>query len=1845
MKFRAIVLLLALSGILDSCQEPATAIDPIEYAAYISGHTSGLISKNDAVRIRLAKPSITGEPGKEIPFRILTFSPPVEGKTYLYAEDIIEFRPDKPWPSGTDIKATFELGKVLDVPDKLKSYAFGFATIKPSLSVNPGIMISFGEMANKMKRIEGSLQSADLLSMDELEKLLKASSPGREFKVHWEQSTVPNQFRFYIDSIPRLEKAYDLELSWDGNPAGIDVRGSHIYEIPSIHDFIYMGYDLSNGEEQCIQIQLSDPMDPRQDLNGLVYFREGDACRLVTEQNIIRLYPSVRIQGERTLILESSIRNDMHENLKNRVEEKILFEELKPDVEFLSKGVIMPDPEGLLLYFKSVSLRAVDVIVYKVYENNIPYFLQSSDFDADYFYNSYAFSRPVLAKTLLLDEDPAVDLSQWNTCSLDLSPLMREDPGAAYQVRLFFRKEYSVYDCGTEKMGDISEFVLKEDALEDIIENYDYSRYQYQSWSEDYDWAERDNPCHVSYYYYIDRSIQKLVLSSTIGVTAKSSDGRNFNIITTDLLTGQPLSDVAADFFNYQNQPVGSLTTGPDGHGQITLESRPYFLKASKGPQFTWLKLDDGSALSYSQFDVGGAVVQKGLKGMIYGERGVWRPGDTLYLTFILDDRANPLPDDHPVQLDIYNSRGQTSFSTTRTQGPDGFYAFRIPTDPDAPTGMWRAVAKVGGASFEKSLKIETIKPNRLKIKLDFNQDILNSFAGRPEANIDVKWLHGAVAPGVRTTVDISFRKTKTAFAGFEKYTFDDPASYFWSEERNIFDKTVDNNGQARFGIDLPGKENSPGMLDATFLVRAFEKGGDFSTDVFTRQFSPFKRYVGIHVPGGGSYREMLETDKDQRIDVATVDWQGKPVSVTNMEVKVYKIGWRWWWNSGEEDLAYYIGTNDAEVVYQGKVSTIDGHGSFNLKISYPDWGRYLILARDEAEGHQAGMTVYFDWPAYVNRSGRANPAGATMLTFSADKAKYRTGEKAVISFPATPGSRALISIESGSKVLSSQWKVCRETEETFSLDITPGMAPNVYVYLSVIQPHKQAVNDLPIRMYGVIPLMVEDPGTMLHPVISMPGELKPDADYTVSVSEKQGKPMTFTIAVVDDGLLDLTRFKTPDPYNVFYAREALGIKTWDMFDMVMGAFGGKLQKALAIGGDEEAQMAKSKKAQRFVPVVRYAGPFTLQKGEKKDIRLHMPNYVGSVRTMVIAGKDGAYGFAENTTPVRKALMVLATMPRVVGPEEEVELPVSVFVMKENIRDVRVEVTSDEFFSIVQPSQNMTFSQTGEQMAYFSLKVSGRTGIGKVRVTAVSGNESAGQEIEIEVRNPNPVMSKTRDFIIEPGQSVDLPYEFFGLPGTNSGQVTFSSLPEFGLDRHLNYLIHYPYGCIEQVTSAAFPQLFLTSFAELSQDKKDKIDRNIRSAINRIAKMVLADGSLSYWPGQSYYSDWGTSYAGHFLLLAENKGYLLPAGLKDKWTAFQQGAASSYRRTAGSVHTDYDKCQAYRLYTLALAQKPALGAMNRLREAGNLSPSTAWILAAAYLYAGKPEAAEGLISGRSIGETDKYEYAGWTYGSDLRDMAFTLEALTMMKKDAEAFRLLQQMAVELKGSYYSTQTTAFCLYAISRFAGNNESEGLNLSFSINNDSRLTVNTLKRVYSSELSEKGAIKGKIPVTNQGSSRVFASITLSGQPLQSEETEHASNLGISVFYEDDAGNTVDVSSLKQGTDFTARVTVEHPGLLFGYENLALRQIFPSGWEIINTRVQDVATGLKEDAFEYRDFRDDRVYTFFNLEKNSKKTFRVRLNAAYAGRYYLPSVSCEAMYENNIQTNTKGRWVRVVR
>ena len=267
----------------------------------------------------------------------------------------------------------------------------------------------------------------------------------------------------------------------------------------------------------------------------------------------------------------------------------------------------------------------------------------------------------------------------------------------------------------------------------------------------------------------------------------------------------------------------------------------------------------------------------------------------------------------------------------------------------------------------------------------------------------------------------------------------------------------------------------------------------------------------------------------------------------SNFNVDIYQLQWRWWWDAGSDNLANFSNNTYSKPIYSTTISTMNGKGKVRFKLDYPLWGRFLVRITDSKGGHSCGKVVYFDWPMWRGRADRQDSKGVTMLSFNADKKSYRVGEKATITVPTSAGGHLLISLESGSQVLKTWWVETTKGETHTSFDITDQMAPNIYVNVTFIQPHNQTANDLPIRLYGIIPILVDNPATYLNPVISMSDVVKPETPFTVHISERNNRPMNYTLAIVDDGLLDLTRFKTPDPWTAFYGREALGVRTWDL--------------------------------------------------------------------------------------------------------------------------------------------------------------------------------------------------------------------------------------------------------------------------------------------------------------------------------------------------------------------------------------------------------------------------------------------------------------------------------------------------------------------------------------------------------------------------------------------------------------------------------------------------------------------------------------------------------------------------
>lgn len=1849
---RIIVFILFIS-ILPGCKKKAQIIQEInpEFTSYISAFSSGFISNESAIRIQLAE-DYQGEINlnQAIDEVLFKFQPSLNGTAYWLDQRTIEFKPDDRLKSGTTYKVSFNLSKLKDVPDHLKNFEFQIQTIKQDFSLEIEGLKTYTSRELRWLSLKGRILTSDIIENENIEKVLSVKQKDRLLKITWDHDPNGKIHEFSADSIERKENEEKINISWDGNKINIDNTGSEQLLIPALGDFKLMSISLVQQPEQYFVMSFSDPLKSDQYLQGLISLENGTDLQFIIENNEIKAYPSARQTGLLKVVIEPGIKNVNGYKTLSRTEYDLSFEEVKPAIRLLGNGVILPHSDGLTFPFEAVNLKAVNVKIIRIYENNIGQFLQDNYLDGNY--QLKRVGRLILKKTISLLSDQPIDYGKWNTFSIDLAELIKSEPGAIYRVELGFTKKHSLYPCEStdfaeteipEQFEDQDQSFEEELTYWDSFESYYYD-YEYY-W--DYDWTQRENPCS-DFYYGSHRNVARNVLASDLGIIAKLGSERSMTVAVTDLLTTAPVSNVTLEIYNYQQQLIGTTRTGSDGMAEIMLENKPFYLVAKNGDQRGYLKLDDGSSLSLSRFDVSGNVIQKGIKGFIYGERGVWRPGDSLYLTFMLEDKNGILPQHHPVTFELINPHGQVIRKMIRTSGVNGFYAFKTNTDPEAPTGNWSARISVGGTTFTQWLRIETVKPNRIKIKLDFGAEKLSVAKPDIRGTISANWLHGAPARNLRTEINVTLTQIQTSFPGYTDYIFDDPARSFSSEEMTIFKNYLDPEGKATFLTNISVGTASPGMLKANFVTRVFEESGEFSIDRFSIPYSPYKGYVGVRTPRGDQARGMLLTDTTHIVRIVTVDSDGNPVSCKNLDASIYKIDWQWWWDASYESLASYIGSSEHVPIFNEQMSTINGEGQFNFRIEYPEWGRYLIRVVDPFTGHASGKVVYIDWPGWAGRARREDPGGASMLSFSSDKQKYAVGETATISIPSPAQGRALISIENGTQVLESHWTDTQVPETNFSFIISEKMSPNIYVNVALVQPHSQTKNDLPIRLYGVIPLFVEDPATRLHPVIHMPDVLKPENEITIRISEANKTACSYTLAMVDEGLLDLTRFRTPDPWSALYAREALGVKTWDVYDMVLGAYGGKIEKIFSIGGGleglEEIESSKSR-ADRFPPVVKFMGPFTLKQGQTNTHTILIPPYVGSVKTMVIAGNQKAYGSTEKVTPVRNPLMVLATLPRVLGPGEVVKMPVTVFAMEENLKKVEVQAEINDLLEFTGPDkQSLTFTETGDQIINFNLKVKSRIGIGKVTVTCKSGSETAKYDIELDIRNPNPPVTDFIDTIVNPGQTWNCSFQLPGIPGTNKAKLEVSNMPPVDFGRRLSWLIQYPHGCIEQITSGAFPQLYLDDVMDMNEKTKKMTEENIKAAIRKLNSFVLPGGGMGYWPNESNENDWGTSYAGHFMMEAEKKGYTLPVNFRKNWLNYQKKAARNWKKRNDKYLQD-DLLQSYRLYTLALANSPDLGSMNKLREQPGLSVQAQWRLAAAYALAGQPETAQLMISNISV-NVNPYNGFYYSYGSMERDWAMILETLVLLNQHASGIDLVKKISALLSSeTWLSTQTTAYCLMAMSKYISTlGTSDELKFDYSLDKNSRaIHVVTKLPAAQFEFDVKDKTDAYMTINNQGEGVIFVRITMEGTPETGDQTEKQNNLTLNIEYTDMAGRPVDITNMIQGTDFMARVRISNPSGIENYRDMALTQIFPSGWEIHNIRMDDFVSVHQSSIPNYQDIRDDRVYTYFHLPRYESKTFVIQLNAAYLGRFYLPSVYCEAMYDERINARKPGKWVDI--
>lgn len=1808
-----------------------------EFTKYISAFTTNVISNQSDISIEFSN-STSEKINNTITDNLFEFTPDVEGEVFWEGTKKIIFQPNYLTP-GTNYKVQFHLNKLIPVTKGLETFEFNFKTITPSLVIIESSIKPISEESTTWNLMSSEIETSDYLDSKLIEEEIKVYVNHREYAASWRHTNQNKTHFIEVDSIERTEFKQEIQIRWDGSSMGMSDDGIETLELASLSDFKLSKTIIPQGGQQYISLLFTDPIDKTQDLRGLIKLGGSDDLTFDISNNEIKVYPKVKQSGFSVIEISSNVKNINGISLTDTERIEVFFESAKPQVKLLGKGVLIPNSDGILFPFQTINLSGLIIEIFEIFDNNVVQFLQRNDLSGNA--DLSRVGRIVYKDILTLSDE--IEINQWQNFSIDISELIQTSPGAIYRVRLSIAPNQSLYGCIDKSFKDqpFNFEPVNYDGASDGYYNNSFYNYNY-SYNEGYSWSERENPCHISYYSRNNNSVIRNLMSSEFGIITKKSGLDTYNITVTNLKTAQPIKGVTVKILNYQNQELIAGKTDSDGFIELKSDSKAYLLIAEKNKSIGYLPLEDGASLSLSMFDVSGYEMNNGTKGFIYGERDIWRPGDSLYLSFILEDKDNSIPSGHPINFELYDPQNVLVSSKTLNKSDKDIYDFRTKTELESLTGNYRAYVKIGNASFHKNLKIETIKPNRLKVLLTFPDNILYN-QKHNIGKLKVNWLHGAIAKNLKADIDFSLLKAKTQFDNFAKYHFDDNAKTIDFPSKSIFSGKVDSLGEAIIKANINILAEAPGMLKAVFETKVFEAGGDFSTNYTAIPFSPYASYVGIIIPKGEGWRDALKTDVQHSFPIATVDKDGAPISKNNLKVEVFKVSWRWWWESERNtELGRYVNKTHKNLVYSTTANTKDGYGNCEIKFKENEYGRFYIRVTDLESQHSTGKICFVDWP-YFDDGSSGNSDAANMLLFSADKEAYNLGDEVNINFNSSKGGRALITLESGNKIVDKYWVETENGETKFSFKTTENMSPNVYIGIHYIQNHNATSNDLPIRMYGVQRVKVNNPNTLLKPLIEAPLSVEPEKDFVISVSEESGKEMEYTLAIVDEGLLDISNFNTPKPRNHFYSQEALGVKTWDMYNFVMSAFSGKMTSLLATGGDGDLKSKKAKKPNRFKPVIKFLGPFSLKSGEKQSHTIQINNYIGAVKAMVVSAKDASYGSSHEVIKVKKPLMVLATAPRILGNEETFSLPITIFNMDEKKKNVKVEVLTNDLINIVgETTKQISFETSGDKMLYFNLETSASEGFGKITVKVSSGKDIAEHSIDIETRNPSKLIHQSFETLIESGESWEHNLEVFGSRGTNKTTIEVSTIPPLGLDKRLDYLIRYPHGCIEQTTSSVFPQLVLENLTELSSDQKLEIRTNINKAVKKIKRFQVNSGGFAYWEGGSVSSNWGTSYAGHFLIKAKENGYFVSDHVFNNWIAYQKNTANSWSVSEHYHHLGQIKSQAYRLFTLALSGNTEIGAMNRLKEIKHLPSTVKALLAAAYHINGQTYVARELANSIDLDKLEDESTYGYNYGSTERDKALIIYCLAELEMHKELEGLVTALSEKMNSNLWmSTQTTAVSLVAISNFVSDDASSDFNYSYEISQVGLKKIVSNKAISSTSFKIEEDRHVKLINTNEKA--LFIKLSQSGIPLNQGVPVSNSRINLKLNYYDDSGEEIDPTLLKQGSDFKCVVLITNPGGYGNYRDLALSQLFPAGWEILNQRIN--GDGVTNQSFTYQDIRDDKVLTYFDLNAKSTKTVTVNLNASYLGQFFMPSTNCEAMYDNKINANTGGAWIEIIK
>ena len=1346
----------------------------------------------------------------------------------------------------------------------------------------------------------------------------------------------------------------------------------------------------------------------------------------------------------------------------------------------------------------------------------------------------------------------------------------------------------------------------------------------------------------------------RLIVATDLGIAARTFSGGAV-VWVNSLRTAQPAAGAAVTVFARNNQVLARGTADEQGLARLAWEpaegAEPFVVVAERDGDLSYIDLaragvDQGDGLG------GSAYLEPGqLEAAVFSDRGVYRPGEKIFVQALVRDDRRQAPEPFPALLRVRRPDGRIFRDVPALLDEFGSATAEIEMPDYLPTGRYGLELALPGTFTvlgETSVALEDFVPPQIRVAV-------KPPAGRGRAGdvlafgVDAAHLFGRPAAGLKATGAATFKPAPFAPSNWPDWRFGDDEKSFAPVYRNLGAQMLDENGHAEFEAESRAAWRPPAALQWVQQATVTEIGGRAVTAYGSALVDPYPFYVGLKPAWEGAVR----AGETQRVAVVEVMPDGTPVAEDKPLVLTLS---RATWNSvlRRNSNGRYEWKSERQVVDLRQDTLAAGGAARDWAFAVDGAGDYLLVAADPASGASTRIAFHAgsadpEWLAW----SREKP-GRVELAW--DKETYRPGETARLQVRAPFAGTALLTVETDRVREARQVTLEKNTAE-FEVPVSAEYAPNAYCSLTLIRPAEAEEVWSAHRAIGALALPVEWPDRRLQVAVAAPAVARPQAalDAVVTVRDEAGNPArgAVTLLAVDEAICMLTAFESPDPDRVFAAQRALGVSPYDLYAELMPVTDGQTETVPAAGGDGDAALRRRLnpiKANRFKPVALWRAAVALDTNGQAAVRLDLPEFNGELRLMAVAYNAAQAGATSAPVQVKRDLVVQPALPRFLAIGDRCEAAIALYNEGKTPVAAKMRATCGGPLRAETAEQTIAIPAGGAATAALPLTAGPGPGQALCTLEVEAGADSFRDTIELAVRPAAGTRVAAIARVLKSGESATLDPPADWLPESLALSGTLSALPSAQLGQALDYVVHYPYGCLEQTVSGAFPLLYAGEWAQRLLPGSRAIGdvaAFVPAAIRRVLSMQQEDGGFAMWPFSRGTAEDASIYAVHFLAEARAAGYDVPAERFDAALGWVRGRLD---RTMAPAADENDwvldmQARAYLCHVLALAGRPDAGWNARLAEqSARLNFAARAHAASALLLAGEPQRALPLLESMDLPVT-RPRVPGRLLDGDVRDAALLLSAwLDVDPVSAAVARLAQYLRDQQQdGHWGNTQDDALALLAFGKLAKHLPDEEQPFAGKLelpHGDVRAFAETNDVAWSLEPGAGGAAT----VRNDGPGQMYLGARFEGVSA-APEPERADGISIRREFLDQAGNPIDVRELPQGELIVVRLAVDTKGRRL--DQLAIEDLLPAGWEIENpnlaTSQQFGWLREKNEGDRHREARDDRMLIFTGPILG-EAAFHYAVRATTPGTYALPPPTVSGMYEPEIRGVGVGGQVRVV-